>query len=131
MHTNTEVCTSCEKKLEEAHPKLREWFSAVKKRYINAHVSCAFRNQADQTKVYLEKKSTLRWPNSKHNFMKDGKPCAMALDLFQIDEDGLARWSPQFFAKLNADNEAAKIDLRWGGLFKSLGDYCHFELKIP
>ncbi len=82
----------------------------------------------DQNKCVSEGKSKAVWPTSPHNAMRDKKPCSKALDLFQIDEDGIARWVPIFFAKLNAENLANLEPLIWGGEFKTLGDSCHFQL---
>lgn len=128
-HNSDPTCPLCAEKIAEAHPEMRAWFLDVKSRYPNAHVSWSFRCEEDQNQLVLDKKSRLSWPHSAHNQMEDGKPCSMALDLFQIDEDGVGRWSPLWFAKLNAENENNKLPIFWGGNWKTLGDNDHFELR--
>lgn len=128
-HTNTEVCESCNNKLEESHPEMREWTLALRKRYLDVHVSCTFRNQVDQDQAYLAKASTLRWPHSKHNHTRHGRPYSLAVDLFQIDQFGKGKWDAVFFKKVHRENSAYHQKMRWGGEFKTLGDSCHFELK--
>lgn len=127
-HEAGDVCPLCEAKLETAHPDLVLWFRRVKKRHINVHISWAFRGQEDQNKMYLEGKTNATFGKSPHNYMEDGKKRSKALDLFLLDEDGVARFPPMFYAKLNAENEADKEPLKWGGKFKSFGDANHFEL---
>lgn len=129
-HTDGESCPLCVEKLKQAHLYLVQWFLVLKRKYPNVHVSWAWRGQRDQDHALETHASALRWPFSAHNHtMKDGSPCSMALDLFQLDEDGVARWSPTFFSKVNAENEAAGEPIQWGGKFKSFGDSCHFQFN--
>lgn len=122
-------CPLCETKLMTAHPYLASWFRRVKSKYINVHISWAWRGEADQNAFKSGGKSELGWPHSPHNHTTPlGKPYSLALDLFQEDEDGAARWSPAFFFKLNSENEADKEPLKWGGKWKSIGDSCHFQV---
>lgn len=131
-HTHDPVCPSCTEKLQTAHPYLAEWFRKLKGRYLNAHVSWAYRGAEDQEQFFKEGKTHCHYPNSAHNKTKpDGTPCAMALDLFQLDDDGVARFAPLWYAKVNTENEANHEPIAWGGKFKSLGDGDHFELKPP
>lgn len=131
-HTADPVCLGCEKRLEWAHPYLQDWFRAhIKPQYPNTHVSWSFRGQEDQNAFYRDGKTKLIWPNSAHNHMENGAPLSLALDLFQIDEDGVARWAPLFFAKLNAYNEAQGLKIFWGGRWKTLGDGDHFSYIPP
>lgn len=128
VHQDGATCPGCETKLHEAHPSLVGWFHRVKAKYINAHVAWAFRDREQQNQCVLDGKSTFPWPKSEHNVTVGGKPCSRALDLFQIDEDGVARWAPGFFVQLNQDNVAAKEPILWGGRWKTLGDRDHFSL---
>lgn len=129
-HENdVDKCSRCETMLLTAHADLVGWYRKIKKKYVNVHISCSFRNQAEQNKSFAEGKSRLAWPSSKHNNMEDKKPCSKALDLFLLDEDGLARFPPLFYAKLNADNEKEDKHIIWGGKWKSLKDLDHFEIK--
>ena len=131
-HTSDPVCPLCEEKLLSAHVYLSSWFKNLKKRYANAHVSWAYRNAVDQAQFFREGKTHCQYPASAHNKTKaDQTPCSMALDLFQEDEDGVARFSPIWYAKINAENEADKEPISWGGKFKNLGDADHFQLNTP
>lgn len=128
-HTHDPVCPLCEEKLTLADPQLATWFRAVKARYANVHVSWSWRGEADQDAFFKEGKTRAQWPKSKHNNMQGGRPWSLALDLFQIDEDGVARFSPLFYAKLADENEKANEPILWGGMFHSIGDKDHFELR--
>ena len=119
-HSSDPLCPLCESKLTQAHPSLVQWCRGVKAQYPNAHVSWAFRDEADQDQALAEGKTKLVWPNSAHN-----KTPAMALDLFQIDANGLGVWSPQFFVSLA---NTLPNTMKWGGRWKDLGDDDHFEL---
>jgi hypothetical protein len=131
-HTSDEVCPMCSFKLKSAHPYLRDWFNTwVKPKYINAHISWAFRGEEDQEQAFADHKTLLHWPKSPHNHEEGGLPMSMALDLFQIDEDGVARFSPLFYAKLAQEIEADKLPLFWGGKWKHLGDLDHIEYQPP
>lgn len=129
VHVEGPECSGCIEKLKSAHPFMRGWFTRAKARHINLHVSCAFRNMEDQNRAYKDGTSKLSWPNSPHNNTKDGNPCSLALDVFLINEDGEARFPPLFYAKLNEENQAAREPIRWGGTFKTLGDFNHFEMR--
>lgn len=130
-HTDEEKCPKCWELLETAHYYLVMWFWKLKARHPSAHIACAWRSQAEQNRAVADGKSQLPWPKSAHNHMNaDGQPESLALDLFQIDDDGVARWSPTFMAKVNAENEEDREPLLWGGTFKTLGDSCHFQYKV-
>lgn len=129
-HAEGPACPLCEEKLKTAHPTIREWFLGKKAKYRNLHVSCAYRGAEEQEKAFKEHATTLHYPESKHNHTEGGKPCSLAVDVFQIDEDGRARFSSLFCAKLNAENQAEGLKIRWGGTFhlKHGNDGCHFEV---
>lgn len=130
-HSDDRYCSKCVEILKGAHYFLVAWFWKVKARHPNVHVSCAFRSQDAQNQAVSDGKSQLAWPKSAHNHVNtEGLPESRALDLFQIDEDGVARWSPIFMAKLNSECEADKEPLLWGGHYKSLGDSCHFNMDV-
>lgn len=130
-HTHDPVCLLCEDKLFTADPRLASWFRAVKARYTNVHVSWSWRGEADQEAFFKEGKTHAHFPHSAHNKMDaSGKPCSLALDLFQIDEDGIARFSPLFYAKIADESEKTNEPILWGGTFKNIGDKDHFQLKV-
>lgn len=129
-HTAGQDCPLCLLKLKQAHPYLGEWFLALKRKYVNVHVSWSFRNQEEQTQCFKDGKTKLQWPYSPHNNMNaSNEPFALALDLFQEDEDGVARWSQPFFMKVNEENVAAGEPIAWGGRFKTLADLDHFQFN--
>jgi len=109
--------------LRECHPDLqRVAHEAIK--HFDFAVICGHRNKAGQDKAFAEKKSKLRWPNSKHN-----KVPAMAFDAVPHPLD----WNDTaaFHAMAKAMKAAAKklgIVIRWGGDFKGFFDGPHFEL---
>lgn len=131
LHHNEEPkCPNCEEKLFNTHPVLVEWYRRVKAKYPSVHIAWSFRGQADQEEAVKEGKSELHYPMSAHNKTDDkGIPCARALDLFQIDDDGVARFSPMFYAKIADDCEQSHEPIKWGGHWKNLGDRDHFQLS--
>lgn len=122
-HTSDLACALCELKLKDAHPDLGGWFHAMKEKHADLHISWSFRDQASQEQAFQDRKTKLHFPQSAHN-----KTPAMALDIFQIDDSGRAKWDPVFCAKLNDETAAAGYTLKWGGLWKTLGDNDHFEI---
>lgn len=129
-HTDGIPCPSCWAKLAEAHPELAAWFGRVKTKYTNVHVSWSYRGATDQEQMFLDSKTHLHYPDSAHNKTgPDLKPCSRALDLFLIDDDGVARFPPLWYAKLDSENQADQEHLLWGGSWKHLGDFDHFEME--
>lgn len=129
-HTKEIICPSCEEKLKTANAYLCTWFlESVKPMYPDCHVSWAFRGMEDQEKAFKDGKSKLHFPLSLHNYTDEkGYPRARAIDLFQIDEIGRAVFSRKFYSLINDDIKKAELDIKWGGEFKSLGDFDHFEM---
>lgn len=109
---------------------MAEWFRNLKTRFSTVHISCSYRGQEEQDKAFNQKKSNLPYPFSKHNYTdKDGLPCAQALDLFLLSEDGIAQFPYDFYKRIYDICLENKDSIRWGGTFKNLGDANHFELK--
>src|SRR3954463_12485284 len=111
-HSNQGVCPLCEEKLKTAHITLAEWFrNRVRPIFHDAHISCAFRNKEDQEKAYIEGATAAHWPNSCHNVCGiDGDPCAEALDLFQIDKTGKAKWEEKFYSEIGKFCKTPQIE---------------------
>lgn len=129
-HANgTPSCPACEDKLKEAHPDLAAWFrDSVKPKHNDAHISWSFRGKEDQEKAFVERKSKLHFPLSAHNKSDDiGNPCALALDLFELDFNGQARWSWGYFRTIAEECEQAGHPIFWGGHWEKLGDFDHYE----
>jgi len=124
-------CPLCDWKLTSAHLDLAQWFWRVKAKYNNAHVSWAYRNAEEQAQAFEAGRSRVLWPNSKHNHTDEkGNPCSLALDLFLLDEDGVARFTKPWYSKVNSDNLANKEPIEWGGGWLGYPDADHFQLKI-
>ena len=131
MHHNVDdpVCWSCENKAQQAHPYLIGWFHDIKKKYPTIHIAWSYRGVEDQEKAFDEGKSRVHYPNSAHNYVIDGKPCSLALDLFLIDLDGCARFPSPFYKKLADENLAERLPIKWGGNFTTIADHDHFEVS--
>ena len=130
-HKNGPNCPLCSEKLKQAHPYLQVWFSKrVAANDGAAHISWSYRDKENQEEAFSSGKSMLHYPHSPHNAVDGrGNPCAQALDLFWIDEDGRAVFPQLRYRALSAECEKAKDLIVWGGTFKSLGDLDHFQLK--
>lgn len=127
-HTSDPQCPLCLHKLTESHLAMRDWFLWVKSIYPEAHVSCAFRDQAKQREEYIAGRSMLDWPMSKHNYTQEGQPCSLALDIFLINSEGKAVFSAEWCRQIYEHTMDEKFPIKWGGNFTKLKDYVHFEL---
>lgn len=129
-HTQAPSCPLCEEKLSQAHPDLAAWYRRVKPLWPDMHISWSFRDQPSQEQAFKDGKSKLHYPHSAHNKVDlFNKPCAEALDLFEIDESYLAKFNPSFYAAINAYNERNGFKVMWGGKWKTIGDADHFQLQ--
>lgn len=126
-HEPGDKCPSCEEKLTQADPRLAAWFETVKARFKDAHISWSFRDEKSQDEAFAAGKSALKWPDSAHNHMEGSQPMAQALDLFQLSTQGNAIYNPGWFRAINEFSQGA--GLVWGGQFRSLGDFDHWQLK--
>lgn len=115
--------------LAEACPEIGSWFSGkVKPRYPEIHISCSYRDEAAQNDAVKRGISELQFPNSAHNKLDaQGLPASRALDLF-IQEDGKALWPMHIYHDISV---SFPDDVKWGGQWKGLGDFDHFEIKEP
>lgn len=123
-------CPSCAEKLKDVHPLMVQWFYRVKQKWPDAHISWGFRSQADQDQAVRDGRSKDPWPTSKHNHMDEGVPESLALDLFQMDENGVGIFSPKFYLAVSEWAKNDSVKTRWGGSFPHLHDYDHFELIL-
>lgn len=125
-HDSEPQCMLCEQKLILAHPDLQKWYrEQVKPCFPDSHISWSYRNALEQEQALHDGKTHRAFPDSAHN-----KTPALALDLFQIDEAGRAKWDLSFFSAVNQLNEKAAPQIYWGGHWHHLGDNDHFELKL-
>lgn len=120
------------RRFSEIHPDLQAVVKEAEKT-VEFYIVCGHRNEVDQFKAFMQKKSKLSWPKSKHN-----KAPSEAVDLcpWPIDWEDV----PKFVLIYTAMVKAAKklgIKVRCGADFDSDGnlkndkfrDLPHFELK--
>lgn len=123
-HNRDPQCPGCEDRLIQGHPEIVRFFNFFKEKTPDLHCSWVYRDKEMQDEAYASGKSRAHFPNSKHNL----EP-SQAVDIFQIDEDGKAVFSKEFCESIHNEAIENGFNVRWGGDFKSLGDYGHFELK--
>lgn len=112
-------------RLKECHPDLIRLIMRVDQIYP-CHVICGHRNEADQNKAFSEKKSQLKFPNSKHN----SKP-SRAVDVVSGDGKVIDWKDIKAFEVLcltiESVAEEMEIKIRLGRDFK-FRDMPHLEL---
>lgn len=101
--------------LQTADPRLIEVvMRALDCSPVDFGISCGHRGQDEQTQVYLAGRSTLTWPNSKHNVNP-----SLAIDVFPV-LSGRAQWTRHDLFHLIAGimigvSDSLGYRLRWGG----------------
>lgn len=129
FHTEDSKCPGCEKMLEQCHPDWKAIFHDIKAEFPDCHISCGFRDRNAQEEVYKLGLSRARWPQSKHNFMRAGKPCSLALDLFQIDDEGEAKFKKSYYLEIAQFLNKLGEDVEWSGDWKNFKEHCHFQIS--
>lgn len=132
IHLGGQECPGCLSKLQTAHPTLQDWFSLVKSNFKNAHISWAWRGKEEQEQAFSDKKTRFHFPDSPHNHLEGEIPCSLALDLFVLSESNVALFPLSFYKEveqLTYEYLNFKNQIFWGGRYKTLGDFDHFELK--
>ena len=121
---------SSKQRLATCHPDLRRVCEALIKTFDFA-VVCGYRDKADQDKAVAEGKSKAKWPSSAHN-----KLPSRAVDLvpYPVDWSNIGRFkqlAAAFMAVANLLKDRGEItsEFAWGGNWKKLKDYPHFEIK--
>ena len=106
-------------------------------------IVCGWRGEAEQNQAYAEKKSKLRWPQSKHNHTVNGQPMSLAVDVAPYVGGTIPWKEPVLFHLMAGVVFAAAaergVKIRWGGNWgpswaPSLNrfvDLPHFELLDP
>ena len=94
-------------------------------------VVCGHRDQAEQERVYVEGKSRVRWPDSRHNSLP-----SLAVDLAPCDARGRIDWQDIAAFKALAVVVAARardlgVSIEWGGDWARFRDYPHFQVTGP
>lgn len=72
------------KNLEECHPMLQCLFNEVLKHW-DCTILDGYRGEAEQNEAYRKGYSKLKYPHSKHNKKKDGKPYSYAADVKPVN----------------------------------------------
>lgn len=110
-------------KLDSCHPDLIAIVSAVAI-HFSLRVTCGRRGEVDQNRLYDSGLSLVRYPDSKHN-----ETPSLAVDIVPLP----VNWEDitAFTVLAGAMFYEARrrgIELVWGGYFKNLKDYGHYEL---
>jgi peptidoglycan L-alanyl-D-glutamate endopeptidase CwlK len=109
-------------KLGTCHIVLQEIaYEAIK--IYDFSVLCGHRSEVDQMIAYQEGRSHVVWPDSKHN-----KLPSMAMDLapWPIDWNDINRFY-ELAGVIQTIAFQKDVKIVWGGKWKSLKDYPHFE----
>lgn len=109
--------------LKQCDPRLQKVAHECIKTF-DFSVICGHRGKAAQDKAYREKKSKVKWPNSKHN-----KTPSLAFDAVPVPLDWNDKASFHAMAKaMKAAADRVGVGIKWGGDFKGFFDGPHFEL---
>lgn len=113
--------------LEECEFELQDIFTDAL--FIIDHsITCGRRDEANQNYRYSIGESTKKWPDGKHNFEAPAFSRAVDAHPYPIDYENINRY--HFFAGVVfAIAHERGIELIWGGYWKSLKDYGHWELR--
>jgi len=110
-------------RLQSCHSDLQKLFFDVIQ-MADCAILCGHRDEADQAAACAKGNSNTPWPTSKHNSCP-----SLAVDVapYPIDWNDIQRFKD--FATLVKERASALgIAIRWGGDFRTLADYDHFEL---
>jgi hypothetical protein len=122
-HLNNGSCPRCAEILKAACPELQQFAKDLQTQHPDAHVSCSYRDEKDQTDAFARGNSKARFGESPHNF----KP-ALAIDWFRLTQAGGATFDrPWFVSVLMPAARAA--GLVSGADFHTFKDYPHVEVK--
>lgn len=102
------------------HPALEKWFEASQLKNPQIHTSCAGRGMRDQELVVNAGHSDAVWGKSAHNYN-------LALDLFQLNENGEARFEPSWY--IQVIEPLLTSNLLWYGNERSYLEYPHVEIR--
>jgi len=116
-----------QRRLTTCHPKLRLLCDEII-RDVDITVLCGTRTKEEQDRAYELGRSTVRWPNSKHN-----KNPSLAVDIgpYPIDWDNRDRWT-MFGGYVLWKASTLSIPIRWGGDWDKDGDiWEHRFIDMP
>lgn len=131
-HVNEANCPSCAVKLTQAHDLLKQWFlTLVVPQFPGTHISWSYRDKDSQEQAFNAGRSKLHYPDSAHNKTDaSGAPCSLALDLFELTDAGLAVFPVGLYADIAEASKKDWPNILWGGKWKHLGDFDHFQIEL-
>lgn len=117
------LSTASRTRLLGAHPLLQQLFAAVALR-SNVTILDSQRGRAAQELAFRQGHSRAHFGQSAHNWNP-----AIALDVapYPIDWNNIARFKA-LGAMVTTEAKARGTPISWGGTWKSLKDYPHYEL---
>lgn len=109
--------------LATCHPDLQRVVEAAAKKMASV-VICGHRGKVDQDKAFVDKRSNLMWPFSRHNSVP-----SEAVDVCPapINWEDVAAFEA-LAVIIRAESIRLGVELTWGGEWKSR-DLPHWELK--
>lgn len=110
-------------RLATCHPELQRLFNDVVE-LRDCAILVGHRGEADQAAACAAGKSRTPWPTSNHNCTPSRAVDVAPYPVDWSDIDGFK----EFAAFVQERAVALGISIRWGGDFKHLKDYDHFEL---
>lgn len=116
--------TSSQERLDTCAPDLQRLMEAAVLRR-DCSIVCGHRNETEQTLAFSSGASKAQWGQSNHNSMP-----SMAVDVIPWPEQYTSEAAFKELAEVIFD-EAIKLQIRvkWGGLFRSIDDKPHWELR--
>lgn len=119
----------------DMRPLCRQFLLLTSQENIPAFLTCTYRSVDDQNKLYAQGRSRAgkiityaKGGESKHNFTIDGKPASKAFDIAIRGAIGELNWDAQSQPWQRAGAIGRELGLTWGGDFKRIKDYPHFEI---
>jgi len=106
---------------DELHPDLQTLVTRIRDEVVDISLVCGHRNEADQTRKYLNNVSTVQWPNSKHNSTPSR---AVDLQPYPYPTHVPKLWAALGYIAGRAHAIAAEEGflIRWGGDWNGNGD---------
>lgn len=126
--------------LNDLHPELHEraerFVAECAEAGVNVLIYCTYRSDEEQEAEYAKgrtapgpKVTNARAGESPHNAtLADGTPAALAFDCCPLDLHGKPLWDTTAAAWGVMAQVGEGLGLEWGGHFKTLTDFPHFQI---
>lgn len=118
----------------QLQPLAREFLAQCAAAGILAHIDCTWRSVEEQNDDYAKGVTKAKGGQSPHNCTDpDGVPAARAFDIYITNADGTLNWDTTSLIWEQAAEIGKNLGLFWGGDFKDIIDYPHFQIdaKFP